>query len=198
MSLPSMLVAMMRSGPEPDLAALLRRVAEGDRESLADVYRQVHRPVFAFAVSRLGNREAAADLLHEVMLVVWKQAASFHNRSRPLTWILGIAHHKIIDSLRRAGRWQDDPLDDQAVDEGSPSALDLVHLDQRRAAVRAAVASLPDHHRQVVHLAFFEDLSYPDISRILDIPEGTVKTRMFHAKKTLLRRLRPHLEGVPR
>jgi RNA polymerase sigma-70 factor (ECF subfamily) len=193
-----MLPAMTRRGAEPDLAGLLSQVAKGDRESLAEVYRQVSRPVFAFAVSRLGNREAAADLLHEVMLVVWKRAASFRNQSRPLTWILGIAHHKIIDSLRRAGRWKDDPLDDDAVDEGTPSALELAHFDQRRAAVRAAVASLPDHHRQVVHLAFFEDLSYPEISRILNVPEGTVKTRMYHAKRTLLRRLRPHLEGAPR
>lgn len=185
---------LMTTHPAPDLTGLVRHVAQGQRDALAELYRQVERPIYAFALSRLGNPDAAGDLLHEVMLAVWKQAGSFGGRSRALTWILGITHHKIVDSLRRAGRWQAEPPD-EALGDDAPSPHDLAALDQRKDAVREAVASLPDHHRQVVHLAFFEDLSYPEVARILDIPEGTVKTRMFHAKKALLRRLRAHVEG---
>ena len=188
---------VMTTQSAPDLTSLLRHVAQGHRDSLAELYRQVERPVYAFALSRLADPDAAGDLLHEVMLAVWQKAGSFGGRSRALTWILGITHHKIVDRLRRAGRWQAEPPD-EALGDDSPSPHDLATLDQRREAVREAVASLPDHHRQVVHLAFFEDLSYPEVARILDIPEGTVKTRMFHAKKALVRRLRSHVpaEGV--
>lgn len=198
MSLPATLVAMKTRPLEVDLKGLLGQVALGDSQALAELYRLVEGRIYAFALSRLGDADAAADLLHEVMLTVWRRAASFRRESRALTWILGIAHHKIIDSLRRSGRWRVEPPDEAAADDGSPSPFDLAARVQSRDAVREALCKLPDHHRQVVHLAFFEDLPYPEIARILDIPPGTVKTRMFHAKKALQRHLRAHLEGTKR
>lgn len=190
-------MAAMKTLPqEDDLKGLLGRVALGEAQALAELYRRVEGNVFAFALSRLGDTEAASDLLHEVMLTVWRRASTFRRESRAMSWILGIAHHKIVDSLRRSGRWQSQPPDEEAADEGSPSPFELAARDQRQDAVHAALAKLSDHHRQVVHLAFFEDLSYPEIAQILEIPPGTVKTRMFHAKKALQRHLRGHLEGA--
>lgn len=185
-----------RKRNEADLGGLLNAVADGDREALAALYQQVEGRVYAFALSRLGNAEAAQDLLHEVLLTVWRRAGSFQGRSRPLTWILGIAHHKIIDALRKSNRWQEEPPDETAVDTGAPNPFEAVADDQRRSAIRGALEKLSDQHRQVIHLAFFEDLPYTEIARILEIPEGTVKTRMFHAKKTLQKRLRPQLGGT--
>lgn len=175
--------------PEKDLHDLLHRVAAGDRAALAELYRQVEGRVFAFLLSRLGDAEQAADLVHEVMLVVWRRAAAFEGRSRPLTWILGIARHKLLDALRRAGRWTAEPPDEDAPDALSPTPFEQADHRQRRDAVRAALATLSENHREVVHLAFFEDRSYGEIAEIVGIPEGTVKTRMFHAKKALQRSL---------
>ena len=185
---------IMSSESQAELASLLEAVAMRDQSALAELYRQVEGAIYAFALSRLANAGEAADIVHEVMLVVWRRAGSFQGRSRPLTWILGIAHHKIIDTLRRSGRFRDDPADENRVD-GSPGPLENLAGAARRAVVRRALKALSDAHRQVVHLAFFEDLSYPEIARLLGIPEGTVKTRMFHAKKALRQRLGNTLQG---
>ncbi len=178
------------------LAGLLAAVAGGSDDALTDLYRRVESRIFSFALARLGDSQRAADVLNEVMLEVWRRAASFEGRSRALTWILGIAHHKIVDSLRRKERWNPGPPpDEQITDAATPSPFDRAHQSERRAAVRRGLERLSDGQRQVVHLAFFEDLSYPEIARILGIPEGTVKTRVFHAKKILLRHLERQ-EGV--
>ncbi len=195
MSLSATLPPMKSRMPEAGLTVLLRRVAHGDTDSLARLYQKVEKKIYAFALSRLGDTEAAADLVHEVMLVVWRQASSFKRESRALTWILGIAHHKILDRLRRAGRWREELPDEETLDEESPSPFEATFGAQRREAVQEALRALSDSHRQVVYLTFFEDLSYPEIARVLDIPTGTVKTRMFHAKKLLQRQLGPCFEG---
>ena len=176
-----------------DLNALIRDVAKGDRLALAELYRQMEKSIFAFAKSRLGDAETASDVLQDVMLTVWQKASAFRGGSQPRTWILGITHHKILDVLRRQKRFTDAP-DEEAIDI-APTPYDNADHGERRAAVRQALGTLGDHHRQVVHLAFFEDLPYPEIARILEIPEGTVKSRMLHAKKILARRLRPLREG---
>jgi RNA polymerase sigma-70 factor, ECF subfamily len=180
--------------PQAALADLLQSVAQGDDSSLAELYSLLEGPIFSFAASRLGDRALAAEVLHEVMVEVWRRAGSFRGRSRPLTWVLGIAHHKTVDALRRRGRRAEEPPDGEAPDEALPSPAERLEREERRTKVRRALAALSEAHRQVVHLAFFEDLSYPEIARVLGIPTGTVKTRMFHAKKLLRRQLAPGLE----
>lgn len=188
--------AMKIGTPAGDLSELIRAVAGGDADALADLFHQVESPVYAFALSRLGDREQAADVLHEVMLEVWRRAVSFEGRSRALTWILGIAHHKVSDALRRRRRWRPEPPPGEDVeDPAAPSPPERLERRERREVVERALAALSDAHRQVVHLAFYQDLSYPEISRLLGIPVGTVKTRMFHAKKALQQRLARPLEG---
>ena len=188
-------VMSRRAPASNDLETLLRRIADKDSRALADLYGHVESRVFAFALGRLGDPDAAADVLHEVMLAVWKTAGSFSGRSRPTTWILGIAHHKIIDVLRKQGRWQGEEADPDLPDVDNPSPFDSAAHGQQQEAVGAALQSLPDGQRQVVHMAFYQELSYPEIAGLLKIPEGTVKTRMFHAKKSLGKRLRPWLFG---
>ena len=185
--------------PAGELSDLLRAVADGDTDALADLYRRLESSIYAFAMSRLGDREQAAEVVHEAMLEVWRRAGTFRGRSRVLTWILGIARHKILDAQRRSRRWRPEPPPDEEVaDTTAPAPFDRVHRDQRRDAVRGALAGLSRNHREVIHLAFYQDLSYPEISRLLDIPEGTVKTRVFHAKKAMRRRLAGHPEGGAR
>ena len=177
------------------LAELLRAVEGGDRGALAEIYRQVESSVYAFALSRLADADAAADVLQDVMLTIWRRAGTFGGRSKARTWILGIAHHKIADRWRRRDRDGYELPDENAIDPDAPCP----HLDaeqgERQKAVRRSLRSLSDAHREVVHLAFYEDLSYSEIARILEIPEGMVKTRVFHAKKILARRLGADFAG---
>ncbi len=126
-------------------------------------------------------------MLNEVMLEVWRNASRFEGRSKVTTWLLGIANHKIIDVLRKRNRHIVEELDFDPADDDLPTALDALAGAEDAGRVRECIEQLSDAHKMVVHLAFFEDLPYSDIARIADVPEGTVKTRMYYAKRSLKR-----------
>lgn len=175
----------MNGGP---IEALLARIARGDRRALERLYRDHHGRIHAFILQRVGEPALAAEVLNDVMLALWRQAAQFQGRSKAMTWILGIAHHKAMDALRRRGRDAHlTDLDDapEPSDEADVAAA-LAALDDGE-LLRFCLGKLSEAHRAVVHLTFFEDLAYPEIAEILACPVGTVKTRMMHAKRALRR-----------
>jgi len=171
----------------PDDGELLGAIAAGSQSALSDFYRRYQARVYSFALQRLGNPADAAEVLNEVMLEVWRSAGSFEGRARVTTWLLGIASHKSIDLLRKRGRHVAESLDFDIDDSRPDPGPAAVSGAQQGSQVRLCLDQLPDSQRHVVYLTFFEDLSYPEIARILEIPEGTVKTRMFHARKLLYR-----------
>jgi RNA polymerase sigma-70 factor (ECF subfamily) len=166
------------------LAPLLAAVARGSEAALEQLYRAAHARVYAFALKRVRNPVEAAEILNEVMLEVWRHAARFEGRSKALTWILGIAHHKALDALRRRhGEVHAEPDADIADEDAD---VESAWTGAENAEwLRRCLERLSDAHRTVVHLAFFDDLAYPEIAQIVDCPVGTVKTRMFHAKRLL-------------
>lgn len=175
-----------------EAANLLSRMAAGSETALREFYEKFHRPVYAFALKRLREPADAADVLNAVMLEVWRSAGRFEGRSKPLTWVLGIAHHKTIDNLRRRNHPAQEELDADMPDEDSPTAVDTLARAEDAVLLRRCLDRLSDAHRQIMHLAYFEDLSCEEISEIAACPVGTVKTRMFHARRLL----RHCLEGL--
>jgi RNA polymerase sigma-70 factor (ECF subfamily) len=171
-----------------DDAVLLAGIARGREQDMTEFYRLYHGRICAFVLRQLGNAADAADVANEVMLEVWRGAGHFEGRARALTWVLGIAHHKAVDRMRRSGyrAAAEGPDPDEIVDEGE-GTVDLLARLQEAELVKRCLDRLPDTHRMVVHLAFYEDLGYREIASILRCPEGTVKTRIFHAKKGLRR-----------
>jgi len=168
-----------------DAAGLLVRIAAGSEPALSRFYEAFHARVYAFILRRLDDPAEAADILNEVMLEVWRSADRFEGRSQALTWVLGIAHHKVLDALRRRGRRETEQLDESFPDEDTPSAPELLNAAQDADFLRRCLDRLSDTYRLVIHLAFFEDLPYPEIAKIADCPAGTVKSRVFHAKRLL-------------
>ncbi len=166
-------------------AELLSEIAAGSEAALTRFYRAYHGRVYAFALRRLGNPTDATEVVNEVMMEVWRHAQRYEGRAKVQTWLLGICNHKVIDSMRRRGRHVGEPLADELPDTQQTSALDALVGAQDAQLVRRCLEELSDAHRQVVHLAFFEELSYSEIATIAACPEGTVKTRMFHAKQKL-------------
>ena len=167
--------------------SLLEQIAAGDEQALKIFYAEHHSRIYNFAYKRLNDPIDAAEVMNQVMLEVWRNAERFEGRSKATTWVLGIAHHKIIDILRKRGRQKSEALDEDPVDENAPTALDLLSRQQDAEQLRICLERLSELHREVVHLAFFEDLLYSEIAEIVACPEGTVKTRMFHAKRALKR-----------
>ncbi len=144
-----------------------------------------HRVAVYRWLLRLVNEEALAeDLLSEVFLDVWRQAASFEARASVSTWLLAIARYKALSARRRR---TDAALDDRALSVADPAdGPDLVLENKMRAdLVRQCLAKLSPEHGEVIDLVYYHDKSVEEVARIIGIPEATVKTRMFYARKKL-------------
>ena len=179
----------IKSNDKRDLA-LIRQIAKGDENALEELYRLFESRIYAFALSRLNNPHASADILNEVMWAVWQGARRFEGRAAVRTWVMGITHHKILDHLRARGKHQAEDLDPEmptALDADVTAALDRFHEAEH---IGQALKTLTDEHRQVLHLAFYEDLSGREISEIMGCPESTVRTRIHYAKRALRRWLK--------
>ena len=165
---------------------LLRRIASGSEADLEAFYRQFETTVYRFALSRLNDSFDASDVLNEVMMEVWRHAGRFQGRSKVSTWLLGITHHKVIDRIRKRGSRTMTEVDPQLPDS-KVNIESAIAGAQDADLVAKCMKGLSDDHRQVLHLAFFEDTQYGEIAEILDCPEGTVKSRVYHAKEAIKR-----------
>lgn len=168
---------------------LLQQISEGLQQALETFYHLFESRVYQYALTRLNDPHEAADTVNEVMMEVWKHASRFEGRSRVSTWLLGITHHKVYDRLRkRKHRNKEEDIDDYSnrLSDDSNNAMDkAIAATQNAELIRHCMENLSEAHREVVHLAFFEDLAYQEIARIVECPEGTVKTRVYHAKNAL-------------
>jgi len=164
---------------DTDEAALLRRVAGGDREAMEELYHQYHPRLFKFTYRLTRSYGAADELVNDVLLVVWQSAASFRGESRVSTWIFGIAYRKAMRHMRRRSLR---PAHDQRVEVMSRDESAIAETEDW---VRQALDTLPPAQQLTVVLVFYLGLSYPEIAQATDCPVNTVKTRMFHARRKL-------------
>jgi len=165
-------------------AFLIQRIAGGDKQALATLYRTYEKPVYRFIASRLNDPHEAADILHDTFLDVWRVAGTFEGRSQVRTWIFGIAYRKVIDAHRRRGRVD---VTDEVPETGEmeDSAETGYAAAQEAEALRFCLGKLSDDHRAAISLAFYEDMTCAEIAEVKGVPEGTVKSRLFHARKLL-------------
>ena len=169
-----------------DDSMLLEAMARRDNEALECFYRRHQQRVYRFLLSRLNDTFVANDLLNDTMLEAWRAAHGFQGQSRATTWLLGIAYHKMQDYWRQQGLREFQELDDSHSDESPAADLEAaVEAASDQALLKACLTHLAPEQREILHLAFYEELGYKDIGNILNIPTGTVKSRMFHAKKAI-------------
>ncbi|PSL17577.1 RNA polymerase sigma factor [Shimia abyssi] len=171
---------------------LLKRVAERDRLAFAKLYRCFEKPLFRFVQSKLSDPIEAYDIHHDTFLEIWRSARRFSGKSKVKTWVFGIAYHKIIDRHRRA-KWLEYPGELPVQIDVSNDAEKIVSSIQESDHLHFCLKQLSPEHSMAISLAFFEDMSYAEISDITDVPQGTIKSRVFHAKKELLECLKPFL-----
>ena len=175
------------------LAELVTRTAAGDRVAFAQLYRELERPLYRFITSRLNDPQRASDISHDVFLQLWRDASAFEGRSRVKTWVFAMAFRKVIDVYRRDKRLVfGDDLPEQ--EDESPNAEACLLAVEESESIRACLETLGAHHRAVIELTFMEDMSYSEVAQVTGIPEGTVKSRVYHAKQLLLRCLSGRLE----
>jgi RNA polymerase sigma-70 factor, ECF subfamily len=175
------------SGHDCDGAQLLRRIGQGDENAMAVFYREHGRVVFAQVLLVVGERVLAEEIVQDTMLAVWRGAGSFRGESSVRSWVIAIARRQTRDRLRgRRLRLVDDAfLADQPSSGPGPEvmALDRAEL----AEVMRAIRELASSHREVLGLVFWSGLSLPEVAAVLQIPLGTVKTRLTAARTALTR-----------
>ncbi|MCC7250966.1 sigma-70 family RNA polymerase sigma factor [Hyphomicrobium sp.] len=168
-----------------DDRVLIERIARGDREALKDIYGRHHMRIYRFLVRMTGNEGMAEDIMNEVFLAAWQGASRYEGRSAPLTWLLSIAHNKAASRMRK--RQAATALLDAAADVADlADTPDIVaQKEDKGRLIRQCMDALSSEHRTIVDLVYYQERSVAEAAEILGIPEGTVKTRMFHARKKL-------------
>jgi len=174
-------------------AALIRLIAKKDREAFETLYHRYYPRLYHYLRHHLRREEEVGEILNDVMIVVWQKAATFAARSKPSTWILGIAHNKAMKALSRISRSPRqlapevvDALEDPAqVDEQARRELIMV--------LESALENLSAEQRVVVELTCHHGYSYKEIAHLTGVSVNTVKTRMFYARKRM-REAWPSLE----
>lgn len=168
-----------------DHGFLVRQIAQGDKKAFAALYHELEQPTLRFIRSKMNDPFEANDILHDVFMEVWRSAGRFEGRSMVRTWIFGIAYRKVIDSFRKQKRL-DVPGDLPDREDPSDGPEVAVNAGQEAAHLRYCLDQLSDEHRLAISLAFYEDMSYDEIAEVAGAPAGTIKSRVFHAKKNLL------------
>jgi RNA polymerase sigma-70 factor, ECF subfamily len=185
----AMTVAASRDSAACD-AQLLHRIGRGDEDAMAAFYREHGRVVFAQVLLVAGERVLAEEILQDTMLAVWRGASSFRGESSARSWVIAIARRQTRDRLRgqRRLRVVDDAfLADQPSSGPGP---EIVALDRAELAeVTGAIRELAPPHREVLGLVFGSGLSLPEVAGVLEIPVGTVKSRLAAARTALSRTL---------
>src|SRR5436190_19085883 len=159
------------------LTQTLRRVAQGDRNALREVYQRTSAKLFGVCLRILNDRQEAEDVLQDVYLTVWRRAETFDPaKASPITWLVSVARNRSIDRLR-AGRGRSLTDIDEAMeiaDPGpDPAAQALANAEHQRLA--GCIEALDPKHAAAARTAFFEGLTYDALARLAGVPLGTMK-----------------------
>jgi len=177
-------VMMMESGADIELVSAVR---EGSAEAYKVLYTRYSDRIYRYCLARLRDSELASDVLQETFLVLWQNASSFQGKSAVSTWLFGITTNKLRSLIRTEARIDSRDLQqvehELAIEDASESTV-------QKADILAAVQRLPAEQQEAVILTFYADMTYNDIAEIQNVPVGTVKSRMFHARKSLKQILR--------
>jgi RNA polymerase sigma-70 factor, ECF subfamily len=164
---------------------LIGRIAGGDRLAMQVLFARHHVRVYRFVLRLVSDPTIAEDMISEVFLEVWRQAGRFEARSAVSTWLLAIARFKALSVLRKR---TDETLDEEmaeAIPDTADTPEEAVQKKDKSEILRECLKSLSPEHREIVDLVYYHEKSVEEVAEIVGIPENTVKTRMFYARKRL-------------
>ena len=192
-----------------DDRVFVQRAKEGDKEAFRKLFDRYHRRAYAVAIGVVKNPDDAQDVVQDAFVRVHKHIQKFEGSSSFYTWLYRIVMNLSIDHVRRATKRKHLDYDDQInrgadkIEGDGTIAPTLTDANPRKMALRrelsdtihAALQELPEHHRAVIVLREVEGLSYEEIADVLDVPKGTIMSRLFHARKKMQASLEPYLNG---
>jgi RNA polymerase sigma-70 factor (ECF subfamily) len=174
---------------------LLTRFRDGQTEAFGVLVRRYERELYGYLRRYLGDASLADDVFQNTFLQLYTKAGQYEPGRPVRPWLYTIATHQAIDALRRQGRHQAVSLDQsreelpngevrslvELLESRGPGPTDQLEEEERRQHVRASVERLPDFLKQVVVMAYYQGMKYREIAEALDIPVGTVKSRLHAA-----------------
>jgi RNA polymerase sigma-70 factor (ECF subfamily) len=164
---------------------LIGRIAGGDRLAMQVLFARHHVRVYRFVLRLVRNEATAEDLISEVFLDVWRQAGKFEGRSAVTTWLLSIARFKALSALRRKPEQELDEETAEAIVDTADDPQAALEKKDKGDILRKALGALSAEHREIIDLVYYHEKSVEEVAEIVGIPEATVKTRMFYARKKL-------------
>jgi RNA polymerase sigma-70 factor (ECF subfamily) len=165
--------------------ALVLSIATGDKQALQVLFGRHNVRVYRFVLRFLNDEAAAEDLVSEVFFDVWRQASRFEARSQVSTWLLAIARNKALSALRRRST---EELDDEVaefIEDPADSPEVTMQKKQRSSILAECLTQLSAAHREIIDLVYYHEKSIDEVAEIIGVPQNTVKTRMFYARKRI-------------
>ena len=186
----------LTANPATSDEVLIGRIANGDRLAMQVLFARHHVRVYRFVLRLVREEATAEDLISEVFLDVWRQAGRFEGRSQVSTWLLAIARFKALSVLRRKPEQELDEEMAEAIEDTSDTPDVTLEKKQKADVIRQCLSGLSTDHREIIDLVYYHEKSVEEAAEIIGIPEATVKTRMFYARKKLAELLKA--QGIER
>jgi RNA polymerase sigma-70 factor (ECF subfamily) len=196
--------------PDPD-ADCVARVLAGDRDAYREIVERYQTRVFRLSMTLLKNREDATDIAQEALVRAYTHLQSFKGNSRFATWLYKIVNNLCVDLLRHRRTASNEEFEEDLSSFDDSIAPGLIagrllgnpqgQLLRRELGrkIQEALDTLPEKHQEILRLREVDGLSYEELSEVLDIPKGTVMSRLFHARARVQKVLREYVdesEGV--
>lgn len=185
-------------------ADMLKRLHDGDRTAMAELYDRYFDRVYSLVFNQVDrNREVAEDIVQETFLAALKSAKGFKGRSSAYTWLCSIAYHKIADHYRRQSRERKrivsgvdmDSVDTSENPGAQPQPDSMIESAETRQVVNEALSKLPWDYRQVLILKYVEEMSVQEISQVMDRSPKSIEGLLTRSRKALQTQLEGLREG---
>ncbi len=191
-----------KTGPEPREVEWIVRAKRGEKEAFTCIARRYHRPVYGVIYSLVGNAEDAMDLTQDTFFRAFRNLDRFETGRPFQPWIYRIARNLALSFLEKRNRQGfslslDTPPEPDArpveIPGADPSPRDLVDEKDLEAQLQEALDTLTDADREIIVLKDVQDCSYQEIATLLDVPIGTVMSRLYYARDRLRKKLKKYL-----
>ena len=169
---------------------LLESIATGEKAAMHVLYARHNVRVYRFILRIIGDTSVAEDLVSQVFLDVWRTAGQFEGRSQVSTWMLAIARFKALTALRNRRHEDIDQEEVLQIPDAGDTPETAMDRSQTALTLRDAISQLSPAHREIIDLVYYHEKSVEEVGQIIGIPQATVKTRMFYARKHLAELLR--------